>query len=152
MSATLPSLPAEKAAIYHEIKFHYGRNSHAAIDRLNLFFASEATDQDQEGSMFDHLQEHLVRNVLSDPILTKYKPSAQFRRSFLKHLIGLIEQQNMEVNEVVFDSYIDVINKKSSEPTEDEKCFLVLYDEVKPLKPLDFGSELFISISRVLVV
>lgn len=121
-------LNQNKKSLLVEIRYLYGLNENAS-SVLNQYFQ----DSDETTSLAD-LQKALIEFVINNESLAKCKPNWKYRRSFYKCTISIIEALNEEVNEILFDSYISLINDSSNKNLNDgnkEKYFVTFFDKVK---------------------
>ena len=120
-------LNQNKKSLLVEIRYLYGLNENAS-SVLNQYFQ----DSDETTSLAD-LQKALIEFVINNESLAKCKPNWKYRRSFYKCTISIIEALNEEVNEILFDSYISLINDSSNKNLNDankEKYFVTFFDKV----------------------
>lgn len=113
----------DKFSVLARIKCQYGLNENAN-ELINSFFS-----ESNEESIY-RLQNALVEFILNDKYLRVYKPYSKYRKSFLKTVINLVEGRNHEVNEDLFNHYIEIINNKNSSSEDDNSYFVVFFDQV----------------------
>ena len=77
------------------------------------------------------LQESIVNYIVNDLVLLKYKISNKYKKRFLKLLIELLNNQNYEIYDQLFDIYMSLNNGTQS--NDNEKCFIVKYLNVSLL-------------------
>lgn len=114
------NLSEDKRELLLEIRSLYGQHERAN-ESLKSYF-SGAQD-------LAELQEALLAFVVGDPVLSKHKPYWKYRQSFLKCVIGLVEHMQEEVNEALFNSYIQLISSEH-ESRDEEKYFLTFFSNV----------------------
>lgn len=122
------NISKEKQEFLTEIKYLYGLNQDAG-NYLESYFAGKQED-------LERLQEILVEFVLNDQILVKYKPYWKYRKSFLKKIISICEKENAETNNLIYESYIQIINdpEANSSPGQDKTYFILFFSKVISLR------------------
>jgi hypothetical protein len=89
------------------LKFSYGRNE--CVEKL----VSNTFSTDEISSIIYELQENIVSYILNDELINKYETNVKYQKKFLKTLISFVEKHNEEVNSVIFEKYIDLINRNT---------------------------------------
>jgi hypothetical protein len=102
-----------------QIKYYYGLNQ-----KCPDLIKSYLTSNDELDSSSD-LQKDLIDYILNDKLLSKYKVNTKFKQTFIKTIISRLEELNLEVNESLFQSYIQLLNDQ-----QDETYFLFFYSLV----------------------
>lgn len=123
----LNSLDDNKKNLLFKIRYVYGLNEQFD-DYLKSFFEIEQTENVLLLDI-DKLQEILVEFILNNKYLSCFKPYFKYRKSFLKSIINLVENSNNEVNEILFNDYINLINNNQSDDKSNEKYFLVVFSK-----------------------
>jgi hypothetical protein len=121
-------LDENKKKLLFKIRYLYGLNEQSN-QYLNSFFINE---QNENVLLLDvdKLQEILVEFILKNRYLSSFKPYFKYRKSFLKSIINIIEKSNNEVNEKLFNDYIDLINNDNqADNKNNEKYFLVVFSK-----------------------
>jgi hypothetical protein len=122
-------LDENKIKLLFKIRYLYGLNEQFN-EYLNSFFAIEQN----ENVLFvdiDKLQDILVKFILNNKYLACFKPYFKYRKSFLKSIINIVEKSNNEVNEILFNDYINLINNKEAD--DNEKYFLVVFSKLNEI-------------------
>ena len=130
----------DKIYLLIEIRYLYGLNENAN-HLISLYFdLNQENSVSVENELF-RLQQDLVEFIFENEFLKKYQPYWKYRRSFLKHIISIIENYNQEVNEFLFENYINLINDPiSSNNQELQKYFIVHFDRVNYLFEFEISS------------
>lgn len=102
-----------------QIKYYYDLNQ-----KCPDLIKSYLTSNDELDSSSD-LQKDLIDYILNDKLLSKYKVNTKFKQTFIKTIISRLEELNLEVNESLFQSYIQLLNDQ-----QDETYFLLFYSLV----------------------
>ncbi len=102
-----------------QIKYYYDLNQ-----KCPDLIKSYLTSNDELDSSSD-LQKDLIDYILNDKLLSKYKVNTKFKQTFIKTIISRLEELNLEVNESLFQSYIQLLNDQ-----QDETYFLFFYSLV----------------------
>ena len=103
------------------IKYSYGLNL-PCNDLIEEYFKTN-----NSSDLFT-LQQNVIDFILNDKTLCVYQPYMKYKRNFLKTIINLVEKQNEEVNEDLFNSYIGLLNDKQF--GNQEKYFVVFFAKV----------------------
>jgi hypothetical protein len=105
--------------LLQKIKYSYGLNL-PCNDLLEEYFANKTN--------VIFFQQNIIDFILNDKTLCVYQPYVKYKRNFLKKIINLIEKHNQEVDENLFNLYIDLLNDKLY--GNQEKYFIVFFAKV----------------------
>lgn len=109
-----------KSLILKQIKYFYGLNQKRP-DLIQSFLRLESSTYSSSS-----LQQDLIDYILNDDLLCKYRVNKKFQQTFIKTIINQLEELNLEVNEELFQSYIQLLNSNQ----QDETYFLIFYSLV----------------------
>jgi hypothetical protein len=119
----------EKQNQLAEIKYLVGLNENADT-LVDLYFKVNQEQDKKEEASFDlqleTLQFVLVEFILNDPYLSQYPASKKYRKSFLKNIINKFQQKNLELNEHILNSYINLLKEND----EEKRHFIVYFSKV----------------------
>jgi hypothetical protein len=106
----------------NQIKVSYGLNESVSEDLLIGYFScSDNYDL--------AVQSRFVEFVLNDALLVKYPPGLKYRQNFLKKCIGVLEKSGIEVEDSLYEIYIQLINSSNS-GSNTERFFTLFFSKV----------------------
>ncbi len=108
------------SSLLKRIKYFYGLNQKCSHLIKSYLTSSDNSDESSD------LQQDLIDYILSDKLLSKYPVNKKFKQNFIKTIISQLEELNLEVNETLFQSYIQLLNDQ-----QDETHFLIFYPLTK---------------------
>ena len=121
-------LDKRKSKTLLNIRYLYGLNENVNESLLNFYF--DLSDQDSQDSLDVYkLQDILVEHLLNNTYLAKYKPYCKYRKSFFKSIITAIEKLNYEVNESLYNEYINSMNEQSDTDQKSQTYFLIIFSK-----------------------
>ena len=129
------SLNESKKFLLIKIRHGFGLNENVQ-DLLDSYF--ELDDDERSSLSICILQEALVEFVLENEVLARAKINLKYKCAFLKYVIAVVEKQqqqeeDIEVNEKIFQSYMQQINGESlgnAINCDEDKYHLVVFDKV----------------------
>jgi hypothetical protein len=118
-------LDKRKSKTLLNIRYLYGLNENVNESILNSYF--DLSDQDSLDAY--KLQDILVELLVNNTYLAKYRPYHKYRKSFFKSIINTIEKLNNEVNESLYNEYINSMNEQSDADQKNQTYFLIIFSK-----------------------